>query len=178
MAKGKLWEKFGEQNSAEDINALAKQLLNSGKRSDVYALAEENGIDKDMAELFVNEEIDFICDKSTAASGKLMVEIKHYQKTYVANALEVVEVLQSMMVKERIKLSVHKYGVDIDITGEDLADAVRHKGKVLNDILKDVFTRAQKIHSEGNPASALVVPMVIQEYLKPVKEGKKCTKSH
>lgn len=175
MAKGKMWEKFGEQNSAEDINELAKQLRSDGKKDDVYELAEENGIDKDMVELFVNEDIDFICDKMTAATGKLIKEIEHYEKQYVANAKEVMDALQSMMARERVKLSVHKYGVDIDIdiTGEELAAAVRQKGKVLNDILKDVFTKAQKIHLEGNPASALVVPMVIQEYLNPAKGGKK-----
>lgn len=175
MAKGKMWEKFGEQNSAEDINELAKQLRSDGKKDDVYELAEENGIDKDMVELFVNEDIDFICDKMTAATGKLVKEIEHYEKQYVANAKEVMDALQSMMARERVKLSVHKYGVDIDIdiTGEELAAAVRQKGKVLNDILKDVFTKAQKIHLEGNPASALVVPMVIQEYLNPTKGGKK-----
>lgn len=170
-----MWDKYGEQNSADELNALARQLLSEGKKDEVYELAKENGIDKDMAELFVAEDIDFICDNMSAAIGKLDVEIEHYQKQYVANALEVKDALESYMSRERVKLSVHKYGVDIDIdvTGDELADAIRQKGKVLNDILKDVFTRAGKIHQEGNPASALVVPMVIHEYLQPVKEDKK-----
>ena len=170
-----MWDKYGEQNSAHELNALARQLLSEGKKDEVHELAKENGIDKDMAELFVAEDIDFICDNMSAAIGKLDVEIEHYQKQYVANALEVKDALESYMSRERVKLSVHKYGVDIDIdiTGDELADAIRQKGKVLNDILKDVFTRAGKIHQEGNPASALVVPMVIHEYLQPVKEDKK-----
>lgn len=174
MAGEKLWKKFGEQNSAEGINELAKQLRNEGRKNDVYELAEENGIDRDMAELFVNGDIDFICNKMTAAIGKLEKEIEQYQKQYVANALEVMEALQSMMARERVKFSVHKYGVDIDIdiTGEELADTVRQKGKALSDILKKVFTKAQKIHLEGHPASAMVIPMVINEYLKS-KGGKK-----
>lgn len=167
-----MWDKYGEMDSAEELNELAKKLLREGKVDEVYELAKENGIDSDMAELFVAEDIDFICDEMSAAIGKLAVEIEHYQKQYVANALEVNEALQSYMARERVKLSVHKYGVDIDIdvTGDELAETIRRKGKVLNDILKDVFTRAGKIHTEGNPASALVVPMVIQAYL---KEGKK-----
>lgn len=169
-----MWDKYGEQNSAEELNALAKELLTSGKKDEVYELAKENGIDRDMVELFVAEDIDFICDNMSAAIGKLDVEIEHYQKQYVANALEVKDALESYMSRERVKLSVHKYGVDIDIdvTGDELADAIRQKGKVLNDILKDVFTRAGKIHQEGNPASALVVPMVIHAYLQLVKEKK------
>lgn len=168
-----MWDKFGEMDSAEEINVLAGKLLGEGKTEDIYALAEENGIDRGMAELFTAEDIDFICDGQTAACGKLDMELKAYQKSYVANAIEVTDALKNMTAREQIRLSVHKHGVEIDIdtTGEELAKAVRQKGKVLNDILKDVFTRAQEIHNAGNPASDMVIPMVIHEYLK--KGGKK-----
>ncbi len=168
-----MWDKFGELNSAEEINDMAEKLRAEGKTEDVYTLAAENGIDKEMADMFVSEDIDFICDVQTAACGKLDMELKDYQKRYVANAIEVTDTLKNMTAREQIKLSVHKHGVEIDIgtTGEELAKAVRQKGKVLNDILKDVFTRAQEIHNAGNPASDMVIPMVIHEYLK--KEGKK-----
>lgn len=163
-----MWDKFGELNSADEINSMARTLLKEGKKEEIYALAEENGIDKEMADMFTAEDIDFICDEQTAAYGKLDVELKDYQKSYVANAIEVTDALKNMTAREQIRLSVHKHGVDIDIdiTGEELAKAIRTKGKVLNDILKDVFTRAQKIHNEGNPASDMVIPMVIHEYLK------------
>lgn len=169
-----MWDKFGELNSAEEINVMAAGLLKEEKREDIYALAEENGLDKEMVDLFIAEDIDFICDDQTAACGKLDMELKDYQKRYVANAIEVTDNLKNMMGRERIRLSVHKYGVDIDIdiTGEELAQAIRQKGKVLNNILKDVFTKAQMIHNEGNPASDMVVPMVIHEYLKPAKKKK------
>ena len=136
-------------------------------------LAEENGIDKEMADLFTAEDIDILCDEQTAACGKLDMELKNYQKMYVANAIEVTDILKNLMVREQVRYSVHKHGVDIDVdtTGEELAKAVRMKGKVLNDILKDVFTRAQKIHNEGHPASDMVVPMVVYEYMK--EEGER-----
>lgn len=168
--------KHGEQGSAAGINGLAKKMKEEGKTDSIYELAEENGIDKEMVDLFVEGHIDFICDIETAAAGKLDVELKDYQKQYVSNAIEVTETLKSLIGKPRIIYSVHKYGVDIDIdiTGEKLAASIRRKGKSLNDICKKVFTKAGRIHAAGNPASALVIPMVIQEYLKKgaKKDGK------
>lgn len=169
--------KYGEQESAAGINELAKKMKAEGNKDTVYELAEENGIDKEMVDLFMEGHIDMICDVQTAAEGKLAVELKNYQKRYVSNAIEVVESLKSLISRERVKYSVHKYGIDIDIdiTGEELAAAIRSKGKSLNDICKKVFTKAGEIHAKGNPASALVVPMIIQEYLQKQPE-KKVTK--
>lgn len=170
-----MWDKFGEMDSAEELNKKAMELKKNGKAEDLKTLAEENGIDGDMLEMFADGEIDFICDTQTAAEGKLSVELKNYQKQYVANAMEVVDALTSMMMREQIKLSVHKAGIDIDInvTGEKLAKAVRRKGRSLNTICKKVFTKAGEIHAAGTPASSMVVPMVINEYLKEEKKGKK-----
>lgn len=168
-----MWDKYGEMNSADEINELAKKMREEDKIADLNGFARENGIDEDMVDLFKGREIDFICDDFSAAVGKLSVEIEHYQKQYVANAKEVVEALQSMMCRERVKLSVYKAGVeiDIDITGDELAKAIRKKGKSLNDICKEVFTKAQAIHNSGEPASAMVVPMIINRYLQ--EEDKK-----
>ena len=162
-----MWDKYGEMDSAEELNKKAEELKKNGKNDDLKNLAEENGIDADMLEMFMNGDIDFVCDTQSAAEGKLSMELKNYQKQYVSNAMEVVDALTSMMMRERIKLSVHKAGVniDIDITGEELAKAVRRKGKSLNTICKKVFTKAGQIHAAGTPASNMVVPMVIQEYL-------------
>lgn len=172
-----MWDKFGEFDSSEEINEKAADLRKNGKKEDLKILAEENGIDADMMEMFSEGNIDFVCDTQSAASGKLEVELKNYQKQYVANAMEVVDELNSMMIRERIKRSIHKSGVDIDIdiTGDDLAKAIRKKGKSLNDICKKVFTKAGQIHAAGTPASSMVVPMVIQEYItdKKKKENKK-----
>ena len=156
------------------MNKKAVELKENGKNEDLKNLAEENGIDADMLEMFMDGDIDFVCDTQSAAEGKLSMELKNYQKQYVSNAMEVVDALTSMMMRERIKLSVHKAGVDIDIdiTGEELAKAVRRKGKSLNTICKKVFTKAGQIHAAGTPASSMVVPMVIQEYLTEEKKKK------
>ena len=144
--------KYGEMDSAEEINKKAAELKAAGDREGVGILAKENGIDKDMADAFWDGYVDLICDIQTAAAGKLDVEIAEYSKMYVAKA-----------------------GVDMDIdcTGEELAAAIRQKRKSLNDICAKVFKKAGEIHASGTPASAMVVPMVIYEYITAEKEIKK-----
>lgn len=170
-----MWDKYGEFNSFDEINAKAKELLAAGQTGEVRVLAKENGIDPAMTDYYITGDINFLCDRMTAAIGKLNKEIEKYPKQYVANAKEVKECLETCMAQDVIKYSIHKYGVDFDIniTGDELAEAIRKKGKNLNNICREVFTRAQKIHQEGNPASAMVVPMVINEYMKTDSNSKK-----
>ena len=166
-----MWDKFGEFDSADEINGKAKELRDSDHPEEVMKLAKENGIMAEMAEIFITAGTDILCDCTEAAFGKLSVELENYDKRYIANAKEVVQALESLMAQKKVRYEMHMYGIDIsiDITGEQLAEQIRKNGKHLNTILKDVFTKAQKIHSEGNPASALVIPMVIEQYM---KEGK------
>ena len=42
-----MFEKFGEFNSAEEINRAAKQQLAEGDTEAIYTIAKENGIDED-----------------------------------------------------------------------------------------------------------------------------------
>ena len=43
----KMFEKFGEFDSVEEINVIAATMLEEGKVSDLISLGLENGIDKD-----------------------------------------------------------------------------------------------------------------------------------
>lgn len=168
--------KYGEMKSAEEINRKAAELKAAGDREGASILAKENGIDKDMVDAFWDGYVDLICDTQMAAAGKLDVEIAEYNKMYVANAMEVAEALKSLIMQEKVVYSLHKAGVDIDIdcTGEELAAAIAGtEGKKLNDICAKVFKKAGKIHASGTPASAMVVPMVINEYMTEEKEKKK-----
>lgn len=67
---------FGDFNSYEEINDAAKGLLNEGDTKNIYNLAKENGIDKDIAELYIKGELQELCDAESAALGKIEVEAK------------------------------------------------------------------------------------------------------
>lgn len=67
---------FGDFKSAEEINACAAGLKAEGDTDSVKALAEENGIDREMVKMFLSGEIPELCDDMTAAMGRLNTELK------------------------------------------------------------------------------------------------------
>ena len=71
-----MFDRFGNMDSAEAINELALNLLNEGDHESIKVLAEENGIDEGIVEIFITGEILYICDDMSAAIGKIDMECK------------------------------------------------------------------------------------------------------
>jgi hypothetical protein len=69
-----MFEKYGEFDSYEEINARADELLNAGVREGIRELAKENGIPEEYADLFMEGETPFLTDAATAAVGKIEIE--------------------------------------------------------------------------------------------------------
>ena len=69
-----MFEKFGEFNSAEEINAEAEIMKLTGEVHKVIELAVENGIDKEDAKDFTDSLVPVLCTPLMAALGKLKVE--------------------------------------------------------------------------------------------------------
>lgn len=69
-----MYERFGEFNSAEEINETAVNLRKEGDKESIEILAKENGIDEDVAEAFLDGDILYLCDVMSAAIGKIEVE--------------------------------------------------------------------------------------------------------
>lgn len=69
-----MFDIFGEFDSAEEINQAAAGLLAEGDHENIYVLAKENGIDKEIAEAFIDGEITVIADSFMAAVGKIELE--------------------------------------------------------------------------------------------------------
>lgn len=72
-----MWAKFGELDSAEEINRIAAAELQEGDIDALKALAEENGLDKDDVEDYIDGLIDTLTTPELAAVGKLDVEMEH-----------------------------------------------------------------------------------------------------
>lgn len=70
----KLFPKFGELGSAEEINRAAEAQKKEGDFEALKALAKENGIDVMDAEDYFNGDIPELCTELSAALGKLEVE--------------------------------------------------------------------------------------------------------
>lgn len=69
-----MFDKFGEMDSAKEINELAENLLNEGDIEGLRTMARENGIPDDYVDLYVAKAIPFLTDEIMAANGKLDLE--------------------------------------------------------------------------------------------------------
>lgn len=71
-----MFEKFGEMNSAEELNELAENLFNEGDFDNLRQMAKENGIPSEYVETYINGDSPALCDPLAAALGKLEIEKK------------------------------------------------------------------------------------------------------
>ena len=73
----KLYEQFGEFDSAEEINEAAAGQLAEGTeegRQNILAIAKENGIDEEDAKDYIDGIEKELCNPLMAAIGKIEVE--------------------------------------------------------------------------------------------------------
>lgn len=115
-----MYEVYGEFDSFEEINEKADELLNSYGEHDVKEMAAENGIPEEIAEAYLNGDVPFLCDAGTAAVGKIEME---RQETVLEGILE-------------DWISYIEASCQED---EELAIAVRRKGKSLNGCIAELL---------------------------------------
>lgn len=71
-----MFDKFGVFDSAEELNRAAAAQLGEGDTDALFALAQENGIDREDAQDYANGDMPELCTPLMAAIGKLQVEEK------------------------------------------------------------------------------------------------------
>ena len=69
-----MFERFGEFDSAEEINLTAEGLKTEGDMESLLVLAEENGIDKEDAKDYWGGYTDTLTTTLGAAIGKIDME--------------------------------------------------------------------------------------------------------
>lgn len=69
-----MFDKFGEFDSAEEINMAAEGLKAEGDKESLEKLLEENGLEKEFAEMYITGLIPFVAEPASAAIGKLDIE--------------------------------------------------------------------------------------------------------
>ena len=108
-----MFDKFGEFDSVEELNTKALEKRNEGNKEELLILCEENGIDKEEAEDFMDGCMEELVNPLMAALGKLKVECEDLKIAGVLN--DWVDELKSMCMES-----------------EEFARAVRKKGKGLD----------------------------------------------
>lgn len=84
-----MFDKFGEFDSAEELNRAAAAQKEEGDYEAIYAIAKENGIDREDAQDYIDDLVPELASPEMAAYGKLDIEeadLKPYYKD--ANALQ------------------------------------------------------------------------------------------
>ncbi len=140
-----MFEKFGEMDSAEEINELAENLFNEGDMDSIRALAEENGIEADMAELYLEGETPELCDAMTAGLGKIEIEENELKpKEIMKDWVEYLKVL--CMDSEEVARQVRRKGKSLKgCIAALLVWSFGHQQEVDKDILKQVQVNARRV---------------------------------
>lgn len=105
-----MYEKFGEFDSAEELNRAAAAQKAEGDQEALKTLAKENGIDEDDMTDYWDGTVETFCTPLTAAIGKIEVEAESL------GLFGAFENWKSLLIDEAIK-------------NEDLQKAIRKKGK-------------------------------------------------
>lgn len=129
-----MFEKFGEFDSVEELNMAAAGFKQEGDLDSLYALAEENGIEKEDAKDYADGITEEFATLSMAAAGKIDTEDKAVQAKdiMVKMGMAVIFLLLRGMCME-----------------ETICAAVMRKGKRAEKILDAMRTEAKK-HAQGN----------------------------
>ena len=120
-----MFDKFGEFDSAEEMNRAAAAQLKEGDYEAIYMIAAENGIDKEEAEDYIDGYAAELCTPVMAAFGKLTIE---------SEELKPDEIMKDWLDYIRIRC----------IEDANMAAAVRKKGKSLKGCLSALLTWSLK----------------------------------
>ena len=129
-----MFEKFGEFDSVEELNRAAEGLKKEGDMEALKALAEENGIDREDVEDYIDNWTDSLTNVSSAAFGRLKLERRDSEKYNAA---------------ERAAVNVIITMAEGMCMREDFAAAVMKKGKRIHGIYEAMKNAASE-HKSGN----------------------------
>ncbi len=159
-----MFDRFGEFNSAEEINETAVNLRKEGDVESIRVLAKENGIDVDIAEVFIEGDILYICDDTTAAIGKLDIETGEVKCREIME--DWVEYIKSQCLeKPEIARAVRSKGKNLAgcITAL-LTWGFKHQYEISKEIIKASRVSAGKV-TMGTPGMATAKKIIGDYYL-------------
>ena len=131
-----MFEKFGEFDSAEELNKTAAGLKAEGDMESLVLLAVENGLDKEDAEDYMDGCMEELANPLMAAQGKLNVEEKELQP-YGIMIDWLSYIRATCMEHEEMQIAVRKKGKSLrDCTAKLLAYSLKNAKPVDKDILE------------------------------------------
>ena len=144
-----MFEKFGEMN-LEELNQAAAGLKKEGDETSLFALAQENGLDKEDVEDYLDDLVPELATVSSAAYGR--IKLWKEQPLGDRNVSAAVSVIISM--------------TEIMISGDNkLAAAMLQKGKRPEKIYQAMKSEAEK-HKTGGMAVSCGTDKQLQDIIR------------
>lgn len=151
-----MFEKFGEFDTVEELNRAAAAQLKEGDKEALIALAEENGIDKEDAEDYIDGCVEELATPLMAAAGKLKLEAEELELKGIA---------------EDWKDSI----IELCMNENEMCAAVRKKGKTLKDcmagLIKFAFENKVQISDKIVDATKVMHNGKLEKMRKPLYLG-------
>lgn len=128
-----MYEKFGEFDSAEELNEAAAGLKAEGDMESLKELAKENGIDEYDTEDYINGDTDALATVITAAVGKLEKELESMKED-----------------QEKAMCAFYaNFARTIIAENEEVARGIMKKGARIREIYDAIYEYAKKHKSGG-----------------------------
>ena len=159
-----MFDKFGEFDSAEEINECAEGLMEEGDLENLYEMAKENGLDEEDVEDYLDGCMDTLCNPLMAALGKIDVEEKELRPQCIM--VDWVNYIKTQCTQnEAMARAVRKKGKSIkNCIGAILKESFKIKMQVDKDILKAAGINAGRVEL-GIPGMTKVNEIIKTYYL-------------
>ena len=107
-----MYEKFGEFDSVEELNRVAAAQKEEGDEEALFVLAQENGLDREDVEDYLDGIVEELATVSMAAIGKLKLEKEDLKLGGVLSDW-VDELMEMCMESQELAAAVRKKGKDL-----------------------------------------------------------------
>lgn len=159
-----MFERFGEFNSAEEINKTATNLRKEKDAESLKVLADENGIDTEILEAFWDGDLIYLCDDMSAALGKLDIEVKNVKCAEIME--DWVEYIRSQCFEnEQVAKAVRKKGKSLKgCIAALLKWSFEHQNPVDKEIMESAGVTAERC-TLGIPGMATAKKIIAAYYM-------------
>ena len=160
-----MFDRFGEFDSEKELNELAINLRKEGDAESLRIMAKENGIDEEIVEVFLNRDIDFLCDVMAAAIGKIEVESAELKPAEIME--DWVEYIKGRCLEDdALAAAIRKKGKSLRGAIAALVKwAFKHQQTVDKEILKAAGVTAGKC-TLGIPGMGTAKRLITEYYMK------------
>lgn len=153
-----MFDKFGEFDSCEELNRAAAAQLAEGDEDAILGLAEENGLDQEDAQDFIDGMLPDLCNAKLAALGKLKVETNELQPAEImADWCDYIR--QQVVEDPAVAAAVRRKGKSLKgCIAVLLAWSFRNAKEVEKGIVKEAAKTCKEIDSVGHGRAWLGIP--------------------